>query len=235
MAHPYKNTPLNQNSEGSLDKFIRLQEIADMKGRISGELPYTYDGDKIPEKEELPKHLTLEKLPNTVIGGGGALELISGGGVLKVFQGGKKLLGLAKNLWNTGRKGGFGYAKPIATGKPLSQNIKTNYKSWGGKQHRFENFGKPTLTKADKLKAIKTTRPYKIAGITGRLGTQVAVGTGAWKYGVEKNSELQQRELNQIANDNIVAPNKNTKSIQDLMNKTIQSSEKRGDTINTRF
>lgn len=52
------NNPFRRNdpnNEKSLDKFIRLQQIDEMKKRISGELPYTYDGGKIPKKDPKAK------------------------------------------------------------------------------------------------------------------------------------------------------------------------------------
>ena len=89
------NNPFRRNDpkkEKSLDKFIRLQQIDEMKKRISGELPYTYDGGKIPEEKE-SSHEHIIDMKNNVIAG---YPPLPGRGA--VVRGGKWLWETAKRV-----------------------------------------------------------------------------------------------------------------------------------------
>lgn len=65
IGYNQTNNPFRRNDpnkEKSLDKFIRLQQIDEMKKRISGELPYTYDGGKIPKKDPKSSYSNIQEM-----------------------------------------------------------------------------------------------------------------------------------------------------------------------------
>jgi hypothetical protein len=210
MANPYKNT--NRAGTSPFNQTDRLTEIQNMKDRLNKKIPYnstTPLADENIISYEIPK--------GEMIGSAGALEWIGPGGALKIGRG---ILNVGKNLWNMGRKGGYGYSKPIATGKSYTQTGKVTYKNWGGKQHEFKELQNLRVTQQDIKTAKKLTKPYKIAGTVGRTGVYGAGISGIINYGDSGNKEITE---NVTAKDNIIFnPNK---TFTDDINKRNQPFE----------
>lgn len=218
MANPYKNT--NRAGTSPFKQTDRLTQIQDMKDRLNKKIPYnstTALADPGDTSMEL-KYFTSDVQPQ-VYGSAGALEWISPAGALKI---GKGIWDVGKKLWNMGRKGGYGYSKPIATGKPFSHTGKVTYKNWGGKQHEFKELQNLRVTKQDIKRAEKLTKPYKIAGTVGRTGVTGAAITGAWNFGDVTNSEVKQAVVKQ---DNTFYDSKK------IHHKTIDNLNRKADSL----
>ncbi len=186
MANPYKNTnragtsPFNHEAGGGLK---HTHETRDLK----------YHAKRILNNMMNP--------PSNVQGSAVGAGLIGPGGALK---GGKKIFDAVKSIWNTGRKGGLGYAKPVATGRNLNTIIQ---KKIGGKPIEFEKFGGFKVTPKDIATAKRSTLPYKVGGIIGRTGVYGAGISGIINYGDSGNKEITE---NVTVRDNIIFDTKKT-------------------------
>jgi len=201
MANPYKNTnragtsPFNHEAGGGLK---HTHETRDLK----------YHAKRVFNNMMNPP----SNVQNLSIGNSG-LGLVGPGGALK---GGKKLFDIGKSIWNMGKKGGIGYAKPVATGRNLNTIIQ---KKIGGKPVEFEKFAGFKVTPKDIAKAKSLTKPYKVAGTIGRTGVYGAGISGIVNYGDSGYSEIEEAVVKQ---DQIYD---RTKTYADEINKRNQTFE----------
>ena len=189
MANPYKNTktsPLNQTKWDLQSSDPNLRNIS--------------RSDKNAYNQGQTEAL-----------GFAATFLPIGGLVGGAVRHGGKALNFFKKAWNYGKKGGFGYQKAVATGKPLTQNAIVSYKNWGGKSHKFENLQDLRITKADIANANKAN---KLTKITGSLGRGTVIGGAVVATGNQLDKSTNELREQVIDNTRVTRP-QNIKTINE--------------------